>query len=209
VFETESALSGRIRVVEDHVERRLIVSGDTLSVYPLNGDWSRFHREYWWHALVAVELPARPSVLLVGLGGGTQIHLLRRLSRPRRITAIERDPAILRVARDWFGLADVGGVEFLCAEAEVAIQSLAAADRRFDFIMEDAAYSEAPELALPLARALAGRVAPAGALVLNRHHRSDARELTKEMCARFDQVSVRRVRREGENALVICIGPRP
>jgi spermidine synthase len=208
VFETESELSGRIRVVEDHVERRLIVGGDTLSVYPLNGDWSRFHKEYWWHALVAVALPARPSVLLVGLGGGTQIHLLRRLARPRRITAIERDPMILRVARDWFGLAEVGGVEFLCAEAEVAVQSLAGVDRRFDFIMEDAAYAEEPERALPLARALAGRVAPAGALVLNRHHRSDARELTKEMRARFEQVSIRRVRREGENALVICAGPR-
>ena len=208
MFETESELSGRIRVVEDHVERRLIVSGDTLSVYPLNGDWTRFHREYWWHALVAVPLPARPTVLMVGLGGGTQIHLLRRLCRPRRITAIERDPAMLRVARDWFGLADVGGVEFLCADAEVAIQSLAAADRRFDFIMEDAAYADAPELALPLARALAGRVAPAGALVLNRHHRSDARALTMEMRERFEQVVVRRVRREGENALVICQRPR-
>jgi spermidine synthase len=208
VFETESELSGMIRVVEDHVERRLIVSGDTLSVYPLDGDWSRFHREYWWHALVAVALPARPTALLVGLGGGTQIHLLRRLARPRRITAIERDPTILRVAREWFGLAEVGGLEFLCAEAEVAVQSLAAAGRRFDFIMEDAAYAEAPERALPLARALTGRVAAGGTLVLNRHFRADARALTTEMRARFEQVSVRRVRREGENALVICVGPR-
>ena len=208
VFETESELSGKIRVVEDHVERRLIVGGDTLSVYPLDGDWSRFHKEYWWHALTAVALGPRPTALLVGLGGGTQIHLLRRLVRPRRITAIERDPEILRVARNWFGLENVGGVEFLCAEAEVAVQSLAAADRRFDFIMEDAAYAEAPERALPLARALAGRVAPAGTLVLNRHYRSDARALTKEMRARFEQVSVRRVRRQGENALVICVGPR-
>ncbi len=208
VFETESELSGTIRVVEDHVERRLIVSGDTLSVYPLDGDWSRFHREYWWHALVAVALPARPTALLVGLGGGTQIHLLRRLARPRRITAIERDPTILRVARDWFGLAEVGGLEFLCAEAEVAVQSLAAAGRQFDFIMEDAAYAEAPERALPLARVLTGRVAAGGTLVLNRHFRADARALTTEMRARFEQVSVRRVRREGENALVVCVGPR-
>jgi len=37
--------------------------------------------------------------------------------------------------------------------------------------MEDAAYAEVPERALPLARALAGRVAPAGTLVLNRHFR--------------------------------------
>jgi spermidine synthase len=207
VFETESELSGRIRVIEDHVERRLVVAGDTLSVYPLDGNWSRVHKEYWWHALAAVTFPPRPSVLLVGLGGGTQIHLLRRLVRPRRISAIERDPAIVGVARDWFGLARVGGLEFLCDEADVVVQSLAAADRRFDFIMEDAAYAELPERAVPLARALAGRVAPGGSLVLNRHHRSDATALTKEMRARFEEVTVRRVRREGENALVICARP--
>jgi spermidine synthase len=207
VFETESELSGRIRVVEDHLERRLVVSGDTLSVYPLDGDWSRVHKEYWWHALVAVALPPQPTVLMVGLGGGTQIHLLRRLVRPRRISAIERDPTIVRVARDWFGLAKIGGVEFLCAEAELVVQSLAAANRRFDFIMEDAAYADEPERALPLARALADRVSPGGALVLNRHRRLDARYLTKEMRARFEEVTVRRVKREGENALVICSRP--
>jgi spermidine synthase len=207
VFETESELSGRIRVVEDHLERRLIVAGDTLSVYPLDGDWSRVRKEYWWHALVAVELPPQPTVLMVGLGGGTQIHLLRRLVRPRRISAIERDPAIVRVARDWFGLARVGGVEFLCADANVVVQSLAAANRRFDFIMEDATYASEPEQALPLARALADRVSAGGALVLNRHHRTDARDLTKELRDKFEEITVRRVKREGENALVICSRP--
>jgi spermidine synthase len=208
VFETESELSGRIRVVEDHLERRLIVAGDTLSVYPLDGDWSRVRKEYWWRALVAVELPPQPTVLMVGLGGGTQIHLLRRLVRPRRISAIERDPAIVRVARDWFGLARVGGVEFLCADATAVVQSLAAANRRFDFIMEDATYAAGPEQALPLARALADRVSPGGALVLNRHYRTDARDVTNELREKFEEIIVRRVKREGENALVICCRPR-
>ena len=207
VFETQSTFSGRIRVIEDQVERRLVVAGDTLSVYPLDRDWVRVRKEYWWQALAAVTFPPRPSVLLVGLGGGTQIHILRRLVRPRQISAIERDPVIIQVARDWFGLARLGGIEFLCDEADVVVQSLAAAGRRFDFIMEDAAYAELPERALPLARALAERVAPEGWLVLNRHHRADATALTKEMRARFESVTVRRVRREGENALVICSRP--
>ena len=207
VFETQSTFSGRIRVIQDQVERRLVVAGDTLSVYPLDRDWARVRKEYWWQALAAVTFPPRPSVLLVGLGGGTQIHILRRLVRPRQISAIERDPVIIQVARDWFGLARFGGIEFLCDEADVVVQSLAAADRRFDFIMEDAAYAEVPERALPLARALAERVAPEGWLVLNRHHRADATLLTKEMRARFESVTVRRVRREGENALVICSKP--
>ena len=75
VFETKSEISGRIRVLEDQRERRLVIAGDTLSTYPINGDWSRVEREYWWKALEHVDVPARPSVLMVGLGGGTQVHL--------------------------------------------------------------------------------------------------------------------------------------
>src|SRR5437899_2049953 len=63
VFETRSRVSGRIRVVDYRLERRLLVSGEILSVYPLDGDWSRVRREYWWRALAAIELPPPPTAL--------------------------------------------------------------------------------------------------------------------------------------------------
>ena len=106
MFEARSEATGRIRVVDYRNERRLVVGGDILSVYPLDGDWSRVDGEYWSRALTRV--PPRPAVLLIGLGGGTQVHLLRRLARPRLITVIERDPVIVRVACEWFGLGALG-----------------------------------------------------------------------------------------------------
>ena len=115
MFEARSEGTGRIRVVDYRNERRLVVGGDILSVYPLDGDWSRVEREYWSRALTRV--PPRPAVLLIGLGGGTQVHLLRRLARPRLITVIERDPVIVRVACEWFGLGAPGRLEFLCGDA--------------------------------------------------------------------------------------------
>src|SRR5216117_3054140 len=147
VFETRPRASGRIRVVDYRVERRLLVSGEILSVYPLDGDWSRVRREYWWRALAAIELPPRPTALFVGLGGGTQVHLLERLARPRLVTVIERDPLIVRIACRWFGLAGVGRLELLCGDAERIVPALVAAGRTFDFVMEDAAYAEPPERA--------------------------------------------------------------
>jgi len=207
VFETRSRASGRIRVVDYRVERRLLVSGEILSVYPLDGDWSRVRREYWWRALAAIELPPRPTALFVGLGGGTQIHLLERLARPRLITVIERDPVIVRVARDWFALDATGPMEILCADAAVAVRGLARAGRRFDFVMEDAAYAEEPERALALARALVPLIAPRGALILNRHRRRDARCAAAALRSRFREVRVRLVGRRTENALVSCHGP--
>ncbi len=185
-----------------------MVSGETLSVYPLDGDWSRVEREYWWRALTVVELPPRPTVLLVGLGGGTQIHLLRRLRAPRFVTVVERDPIIVQVANDWFGLETVGKLEIVCAEADAAVEALTRAGRRFDFIMEDAAYAEEPEAALPHLLALAPLVTPRGSLIVNRHRRGDPRVLARALRRRFHEVRLRRVRRTGENALICCSGPR-
>jgi hypothetical protein len=207
VFETRSDLSGRIRVLDDARERRLVVAGDTLSTYPLNGDWSRIEREYWWKALEAVPLPPRPSALLVGLGGGTQVHLLRRVTRPRRITIIERDPAIIDIARDWFGLDVVPSLEICCGEAATILPGLARLGRRFDFVMEDAAYGLEVDGAIDLARALAALVSPRGTLVLNRHWRHDARAVRETLASFFHEISMRRVKREGENVLIFCARP--
>ncbi|MBI1962623.1 MAG: hypothetical protein HYV94_17845 [Candidatus Rokubacteria bacterium] len=208
VFETRSALSGRIRVVDYRRERRLLVSGDVLSVYPLDGDWARLRREYWGRALDAAPLPARPSVLLVGLGGGTQLHLLQRRARPRAVTVIERDPAILRAALDWFGLREVGGVEYLVGGADRVVPWLARARRHFDFVMEDAVYAEPPARAEALARALVPLVAPRGTLVINRHRRAGVGGLAGALRPLFARVGFRRVRPIAENVLVCCARPR-
>ena len=188
-------------------ERRLIVSGDILSVYPLDGDWSPMRREYWWRALATVALPSRPAVLLVGLGGGTQVHLLHALARPRAVTVIERDPAVLRAALDWFGLKALGGVEYLVGDVARVVPWLARAGRRFDFVMEDVAYGEPPERAQTLAQALAPLVAPGGALVVNRHRRAGAGGLAAALRPFFAEVRLRRVRPGGENVLVCCQRP--
>ena len=202
-----SAISGRIRVVDYRSERRLIVRGAILSAYPLDGNWSAIEREYWWQGVASVHFPPDPSVLLVGLGGGTQAHLVHRLTTPRLVTAIERDPVILDVARRWFGLDALGPMEFYCGDAEAIAAALADAGRRFDFVMEDAAYADM-ERSRPVVRALIPLVAADGTLVVNRHRRGDARALARLLRRHFAGVRLQRVRREGENVLVFASRPR-
>ena len=208
VHETRSRRSGLIRVIETRRERRLVVDGEVCSAIPVDGDWSRLRREYWWHALAGLPLPPRPSALFVGLGGGTQVHLLHRMTRPRLVTVIERDPAVVRIADRWFGLARLDPFEYICVEAIEAIQALARLRRHFDFVMEDAAYGDAPHRARPLALALPALVAPTGALVLNRHRRGDAYDLATLLRPHFESVRLKRVRREGENVLIRCLAPK-
>jgi spermidine synthase len=202
-----SAISGKIRVVDFRRERRLIVGGAILSVYPLDGDWSTVEREYWWQGVADVRFPRRPRVLLVGLGGGTQAHLIHRLTTPRLVTAIERDPVILEVAQRWFGLDTLGPMEFYCGDAEETAGMLARAGRRFDFVMEDAAYANIDGRSRAVVEAVRPLVAPGGTLVVNRHRRGDAGALARTLRGRFESVRLRRVRREGENVLVFAERP--
>jgi len=202
-----SAISGRIRVVDYRRERRLIVGGAILSAYPLDGDWSTIEREYWWQGVATVRFPPRPRVLLVGLGGGTQAHLVHRLTTPRLITAIERDAVILDVAQRWFGLAELGPMEFYCGDAETTAGALAHAGRRFDFVMEDAAYADVHGRSRAVVESVVPLVAAGGTLVINRHRRGDAGALSRALRPRFESVKLRRVRREGENVLLFAEGP--
>jgi spermidine synthase len=195
-------------VVDVGADRQLMLEGSVLSVYARDGDWTRARREYWGEALDQVALPPRPSVLFVGLGGGTQLHLLRERVTPRQVTAIERDPVIVRLAQRWFGLGEIARLEFLCAEAEVAVASLARARRRFDFVMEDCTYDETAGRSIPLAVSLARLVSARGVLVVNRHRRPHARETAAALAPYFAAIRLRRVRREADNILVCAASPR-
>jgi predicted O-methyltransferase YrrM len=146
-------------------------------------------------------------VLLVGLGGGTQAHLIHRLTTPRLITAIERDPVIVDVAQRWFGLADLGPMEFYCGDAEETAAALVNAGRRFDFVMEDAAYADVHGRSRAVVEAVVPLVARRGTLVVNRHRRGDAGTLARLLRRRFASVRLRRIRREGENVLLFAEAP--
>jgi spermidine synthase len=157
-------------------------------------------------AFEGLALPPRPRVLLVGLGGGTQVHALRQLAPPRAVTAIERDPLIVRVARQWFGLRAVRRLQVICGEAQVVVPRLIASRRIFDLVVEDATYADADGRSAVLQRGLFRLVSPGGALVVNRHFRRTAQILAAEMARFFRDVSVRRIRRDGENVVVRGVG---
>jgi hypothetical protein len=74
--------------------------------------------------------------------------------------------------------------------------------------MEDVDYGDGGERSVPLARSLAGLVAPGGVLVANRHRRREAAVVIEALRPFFHVVRERRVRREGENVLVVATRPQ-
>lgn len=132
-----------------------------------------------WDPLALSAFLAEPGsvrrVLLLGLGGGAAVHLLRRHVRPRRIVAVEREAAIAVLAEQWFGVAGPD-VEIVTADA---IRWARRNRERFDLVIDDIFGEHSGE---PLRaaggvrwwRGLAARVTAGGVLVVNFTEGGDA-----------------------------------
>ena len=93
--------------------------------------------EVWVQSFEAVGLKERPigNALLLGLGAGSAIHIIRHDLRLRiPITVIEMDPAMVRIANEHFGLGDHRDVELMQGDAIVQVHAL---KERFDLVIVD------------------------------------------------------------------------
>lgn len=126
-----------------------------------------------WDALAAplLLLPPRRrrAVLILGLGGGSAARLARALAPRARIVGVERDAGVLRAARRWFDLDELG-VEVVREDARAYLERTR---RRFDAVIDDVfvgrgrAVRKPDWLPRPGLEACAGRLAPGGLLVSN------------------------------------------
>lgn len=129
-----------------------------------------------WRALVAplAALPPgrRRRVLVLGLGGGSAVRVVRALAPQAEIVGVEIDADVLAAARRHFGL-DALGVEARLGDARAL---LVRERRRFDAVIEDVFVGDARSVRKPdwlLAGGLRlawRRVAAGGVLVSNALH---------------------------------------
>lgn len=137
-----------------------------------------------WDLLAApvVLLPAvRPSrVLLLGVGGGTVIRVLRALRPDADIVAVDLDAEVLDVARRAFDL-DALHATVVCGDAQRLLREWPR-QQRFDLVIDDIYEGSDAGMRKPrgwdatLRRALA-RLAPGGLLICNALDTRDARAL--------------------------------
>lgn len=120
IYETSSPISGEIRVVQQTGQRSLYVGGLVQSVSPRTVGLSK----RIWGRLVAESLAAAraggveiKNVLLLGLGGGTMVHLLQKDLGPVPVDAVEIDQAIVHVARDYFNLSAIANLRVVVGDA--------------------------------------------------------------------------------------------
>lgn len=126
----------------------------------------------------------RPRVLLLGVGAGTVIRILRALRPDAEIVAVDNDAEVLAVARREFALDALGAV-IRCGDARRFIDRLPTS-QRFDLIVDDIYAGSGDAMHKPagwratLRRALA-RLHPGGLLICNALDAADARRLREQL----------------------------
>lgn len=92
-------------------------------------------QEVWKKTLRKIKIADFKTVLLLGLGGGSVIDLLRnQYGFEGRITAVEIDPVIIEVADKEFDIRSTRDTSILCDDA---FRFVASNRRKFDLILVD------------------------------------------------------------------------
>ena len=82
--------------------------------------------------------PSPSSILIVGLGGGTIPRTLRQLLPQARIDVVEIDPAVVRVAKEYFAFKPDERLRVFEVDGRVYVKRALREGTRYDLIMLDA-----------------------------------------------------------------------
>ncbi|MBK8497290.1 MAG: hypothetical protein IPL52_00390 [Flavobacteriales bacterium] len=101
-----------------------------------NQSFGSLHR-VWQQVFARMGLREHPpqEVLMLGLGGGSIVHILREeLGVAAPITAVELDPVMVELARQHFGLGVHTGLRVLVGDATLQVHSMR---ERYDLVVVD------------------------------------------------------------------------
>ena len=118
--------------------------------------------------------PEQEEVLIVGLGGGGMVHFLKHHDPKLKIDAVEIDPAVVKIAAEYFGVRSGGHLNVVTADA---FRFLDETKKRYDVIYMDAFLKPAPDTdptGVPLRmktiefyKQVQGKLKPDGLVVFN------------------------------------------
>ena len=133
VYKTKSKISGSIEIKEQlgkytlHVQD-LIQSGGMI-------------KNIWGKVLgrISYKVYSIQRVLVLGLGGGTVIQLIKARYPEAKIIGVEIDPEIIKISKNFFGLGKIENLKIVNADAIkwVADYDISYHRSRFDLIIVD------------------------------------------------------------------------
>ncbi|MDO8451771.1 MAG: fused MFS/spermidine synthase [bacterium] len=122
-----------IRVIEERGKKSLLINGSRQSGQYIEMLWKKTCNRFGIHDRLLFK-----NILVLGVGGGSVIHLLSRLYPGARITAVDIDPEIIEIGKEFFGLDVLPNLRFVEADAKEYLEYIAKGrSDRVDFIVVD------------------------------------------------------------------------
>jgi spermidine synthase len=156
------------------------------------------------------------SILLIGLGGGALVHFLNAYFPEVSLDVVELDPAVVKVARDYFGTAGNARTRIFVGDGRDFLQRAAG---RYDLILLDAHLhpgAETDKTGHPLSlqtqafyRSLHERLQPGGAALFNLIARGEERAYIASICRAFAATELLWTPARGNVIVVAMPGPLP
>lgn len=179
IYEVMSPFSGRIRVIEQGHERRVIIGGYVQSKWNFAKGAKALHGTVWDGFLrFPFAIKPVPRTLILGLGGGTAACLLQdKFGSTLPIVGVDIDPEMINIARNFFGIKNV---EIICQDAIAYVKKARQLGNKFDFIIVDLdkgdLYPQQAETEEFIANCK-GLLDPGGVVVFNRIYIRNGHEL--------------------------------
>lgn len=106
IYEVESKYNGNVKVVEVGSTRKILVDDVSQSISCNSPSISKL---YWGQLVDSLKekSPDVKNVLILGLGGGTLVHLISKNFPEAKITSVEWDPVMVNIAKKYFNLDSV------------------------------------------------------------------------------------------------------
>ncbi len=154
-----------IRVVMENGRKKLLVNGIQQSGPMIEG--------FWMYAFSHVELPEVTrvqTILVLGVGGGSVIHMLHARYPGASLTGVDIDERIIAIGRKYFGLSGITPLKLVTSDASEYVQK----DRKkYDLIIVDLYIGRMiPEFesSEQFVRHLRARITPGGSVLFNFLH---------------------------------------
>lgn len=121
-----------IRVLEEKGKYKLLVDGSRQS--------GEYVLTLWQQALCAFGIIPSPdirSILLLGVAGGTLIHLLHALYPDATIHGVDVDERMIDIGNKYFCLGNVKGLTLTVSDAKKFVEGAVAKKKQWDMVVVD------------------------------------------------------------------------
>ncbi|MBI3576727.1 class I SAM-dependent methyltransferase [Candidatus Gottesmanbacteria bacterium] len=187
ITKLSSSYNKEIRINEEKGKLKLLVNGSRQSGEQISTLWKKAFRAF----RIPQDYQVR-SVLVLGVGGGSVIYLLREYYPEAKIVGLDIDQTMIEIGKKYFGLDQVKNLSFVCQDAEQFV----AKKKKFDLVVVDLFIgTDVPELVRreSFLKNLKASLTKNGAVVINYlrefEYGQKSESLKKSLSALFPQVA--------------------